>query len=122
MSYSDDDDYPPRRHNELPPIDDPPHERLDFKQSNQIRPVSAMNRTGGIIGKTLNVEAEDLEEEVQLTRENKAEAMLREDNFKSLKTINRSRIYIENLVTGKFSRIRYELTEDEANVESTDEK
>ena len=63
-----------------------------------------------------------MEEEVYLNKEHKAEGILREDNFKSLKTISRSRIYIENLVTGKFSRIRHELTEEEAVVENLDEK
>jgi len=53
----------------------------------------------------INVENEDLEVEVALENIPKSEGFLREDNFKSLNTIRKSRIFIESLITGKFNKI-----------------
>ena len=53
----------------------------------------------------MNVENEDLENEVALENVPKSEGFLWEDNFKSLNQIWKSWIFVESLVTGKFSRI-----------------
>ena len=47
--------------------------------------------------------------EVALENIPKSEGFLREDNYKSLNQVRKSRIYIENLVTGKFNKINSEI-------------
>jgi len=77
------------------------------------------NKTNGALSH-LNVEREDVEDQISIERQHKSEGFLREDNFKSLSQVRRSRIFIENLITGKFSRINHELAEDEVDVETAD--
>ena len=75
-----------------------------------------MNKTGGVLSH-INIENEDLEVEVALENIPKSEGFLREDNFKSLNSVRKSRIYLESLITGKFNKINQEITEDEENIE-----
>ncbi len=76
----------------------------------------SFNRTGGVLS-YLNIDQNDIENNVVLSINTLGEAKTRERNFSSLQGGRKTKFYVENLITGSFSRIRNELHQEDIEIE-----